>query len=65
MSYIARDPKILFGKPHIGGTRVGVDFLLDQLRAGSTPEELLRHFPRLPPQAIPELMALLESQQAA
>ncbi len=30
-NYIVSNPKILYGKPHIKGTRIGVDLVLEKL----------------------------------
>ncbi|MBC6423605.1 MAG: DUF433 domain-containing protein [Hormoscilla sp. SP5CHS1] len=44
---IASDPKIMMGKPTICGTRITVEFILESLAAGETPEQLLEGHPRL------------------
>ncbi|CAN5248051.1 DUF433 domain-containing protein [soil metagenome] len=41
---IVTDPNISFGKPVIKGTRLAVVFLLEQLAAGDTYEELLKEY---------------------
>lgn len=41
------NPKIMFGKPVISGTRVPVEVILDKLAAGQTTKEILRDYPRL------------------
>ena len=45
--YISSDPKVLFGKPVIKGTRVPVDLVLEKLGKGETMEQLLRAYPRI------------------
>lgn len=50
--FITSDPKILFGKPAIKGTRISVEQVLDELAGGMSVEELLEGFPRLTPEAI-------------
>ncbi len=45
--YITSDPKILFGKPVIKGTRVPVDLILQKLGKGETFEKLLKAYPRV------------------
>lgn len=45
--FIVSDPKIMMGKPTIAGTRITVEFILESLAAGETPEELLEGHPRL------------------
>ncbi|NEQ35810.1 MAG: DUF433 domain-containing protein [Okeania sp. SIO3I5] len=44
---IVSDPKIMMGKPTIAGTRITVEFILESMAAGETPEELLDEHPRL------------------
>lgn len=44
---IVSDPKIMMGKPTIAGTRITVEFILESLAAGETPEQLLEGHPRL------------------
>ena len=39
--HIISDPKIMFGKPVIKGTRIPVDLILEKLAAGETQEQLL------------------------
>ncbi len=43
---IATDPKIMFGKPVIRGTRVTVEQILRELGEGATPEEVVTAHPR-------------------
>jgi uncharacterized protein (DUF433 family) len=51
-NYIKSDPKILFGKPVIKGTRIPVDLILEKLAAGNSPTDLLKAYPRLTKKAI-------------
>jgi uncharacterized protein (DUF433 family) len=44
---ITIDPKIMFGKPVIKGTRVPVELLLRKLGEGMTDEQVLEHHPHL------------------
>jgi uncharacterized protein (DUF433 family) len=44
---ITVDPEILAGKPVIRGTRLAVEFLLEQLAAGQSEQELLASYPGL------------------
>jgi len=39
--YIERDPEVMLGKPVFKGTRLTVEFILERLGQGATPEELL------------------------
>lgn len=50
--FIVSDPKVMMGKPTIAGTRITVEFILESLAAGETPEQLLEDRPRLKPEAI-------------
>ncbi|MGD1700183.1 DUF433 domain-containing protein [Dapis sp. BLCC M229] len=45
--FIVSNPKIMMGKPTIVGTRMTVEFILESLAAGETPEQLLEEHPRL------------------
>lgn len=45
--YIASDPAILGGKPHIVGTRLSVDFILALMANGWTVEQVLSNYPTL------------------
>jgi uncharacterized protein (DUF433 family) len=44
---ITIDPKIMFGKPVIKGTRVPVELILRKIAAGMTESEILKHHPHL------------------
>jgi uncharacterized protein (DUF433 family) len=44
---ITVDPKIMFGKPVIKGTRITVEHILRKLGEGMTDEEIRRHHPHL------------------
>ena len=46
-SRIKSDPKIMFGKPVIAGTRITVEHVLRCLAAGETPEEIIADYPPL------------------
>ena len=52
MNYIEVNPKIMFGKPTIRGTRITVEAILEDLAAGKTPENLLSAYPSLQEEAI-------------
>lgn len=39
---ITVDPQILVGKPIIKGTRISVEFVIDLLARGWTPEQILK-----------------------
>ena len=44
---ITVDPKIMFGKPVIKGTRITVELVLRKLAEGMTNEQILVHHPHL------------------
>jgi uncharacterized protein (DUF433 family) len=44
---IVTDPETLFGKPHIRGTRIGVDLILDLLASGWNEAQILESYPHL------------------
>lgn len=41
------NPRIMFGKPVVAGTRIPVEIILDRLVAGETIKNILRDYPRL------------------
>ena len=45
--YISSDPAILYGKPAIKGTRIGVDLILEKLSTGKSIQALLQAYPPL------------------
>jgi uncharacterized protein (DUF433 family) len=44
---IKSNPKVMFGKPVIAGTRITVEYILRCLAAGETPEEIVADYPPL------------------
>ena len=44
---ITVDPNVLVGKPIIKGTRISVEFVIDLLGRGWTPEQILREYDHL------------------
>lgn len=44
---IESNPKIMFGKPIIKGTRITVELVLDKLSNGETIEQILSSYPHL------------------
>ncbi len=44
---IVIDPAVLVGKPVIRGTRIAVEFVIDLLGRGWTPEQIVREFDHL------------------
>ena len=45
--YIETNPKVMFGKPVLIGTRIPVDLILEKLYLGETPEQLLLSYPSI------------------
>ncbi len=45
--HISVDPVVCHGKPCIGGTRIMVSVVLDNLAEGLTPEEIVHEYPPL------------------
>lgn len=41
------NPKIMFGKPIIAGTRIPVEIILEKLAIGETVDAILKDYPRL------------------
>ena len=44
---ITIDPKVMFGKPVIKGTRITVELILRKIAEGMTDEKILAHHPHL------------------
>ena len=44
---IKRDPKVMFGKPVISGTRITVEHILRLLSAGDSVEEIIEGHPHI------------------
>ena len=44
---ITSDPKVMFGKPVIAGTRITVEHILRCLAAGESPEDVVADYPPL------------------
>ena len=53
---IAYDPAVLGGKPHIRGTRLSVEFILELFASGATRDEILKTYPQLTPEAVEEAL---------
>ena len=46
-SHIESNPKILYGKPVVKGTRIPVDLVLEKLASGDELGDLLEAYPKL------------------
>lgn len=61
---IVEEPRLLSGKPTLFGTRLSVEWLLEKLAAGRTPEQLLASYPTLYPRGIEAALAYTEKLPA-
>ena len=52
LKLIEVNPKIMFGKPVIKGTRIPVDIILEKLAYGNTIDEILTSYPSITKEAI-------------
>ena len=50
--HITYDPQILSGKPHIRGTRLSVEFILELFASGATRNDIMKAYPQLTFEAI-------------
>jgi len=55
-NHIAYDPEILSGKPHIIGTRLSIEFILELFASGATKDEVLKAYPQLTAESIEEAL---------
>jgi uncharacterized protein (DUF433 family) len=44
---ITLDPKVMFGKPVVRGTRITVELILRKIAAGMTEQQIIEHHPHL------------------
>lgn len=49
---IVSDPRVMMGKPVVAGTRITVEYIVEELAGGTTVEQLLDGHSRLTPQAV-------------
>lgn len=52
--HITYNPKILGGKPHIQGTRLSVEFIMELMASGGSIKEIQEGYPQLSIEAIKE-----------
>ncbi|MBL8050256.1 MAG: DUF433 domain-containing protein [Anaerolineales bacterium] len=55
-NHIAYNHEILGGKPHIVGTRLSIEFILELVASGATKEEILKAYPQLTAEAVEEAL---------
>ena len=53
-NHIAYNPEILSGKPHIIGTRLSIEFILELFASGATKDDMLKTYPQLTAETIEE-----------
>ena len=58
---IESNPRVMLGKPVVAGTRITVEFILEDLAAGKTMQELIDSHPRL---SLPAIRAALSYSAA-
>jgi uncharacterized protein (DUF433 family) len=56
MEWITSNPAILGGKPCVRGTRISVEFLLELLASGATPEAIAATYANVPVVAVQEAL---------
>ena len=55
-THIVYNNEILSGKPHILGTRLSIEFILELFASGATRDEVLKAYPQLTPEAVEEAL---------
>jgi uncharacterized protein (DUF433 family) len=55
--WISADPEILGGKPCVRGTRVSVEFILELMASGASPEAISESYPQVPVAAVQAALA--------
>lgn len=55
-THIEYNPEILGGKPHIAGTRLSIEFILELFASGAARDEIMKAYPQLTPEAIEEAL---------
>ena len=55
-THIVYNPEILSGKPHIVGTRLSIEFILELFASGATRDEVLKAYPQLTTEAVEEAL---------
>jgi uncharacterized protein (DUF433 family) len=55
-THITYSPDVLAGKPHIAGTRLSIEFILELFASGATKDEVLKAYPHLTREAVEEAL---------
>ena len=61
--HIVRSPGLAGGTPTIAGTRISVAFIVGQLRAGDTPQDVIASYPHLTPAAVYDAISFYYDHQ--
>jgi len=55
-THIAYDNEILSCKPHILGTRLSIEFILELFASGATKDDVIKSYPQLTAEAVEEAL---------
>ena len=55
-THIVYNNEVLSGKPHILGTRLSIEFILELVASGATKDDMLKAYPQLTAEAIEEAL---------
>jgi len=55
-THIAYNNEVLSGKPHIVGTRLSIEFILELFASGATRDEVIKTYPQLSLEAVEEAL---------
>lgn len=55
-THIAYNNEILSGKPHILGTRLSIEFILELFASGATKDDVIKAYPQLTAEAVEEAL---------
>ena len=55
-THIAYNNEVLSGKPHIIGTRLSIEFILELFASRATKDEVLKSYPQLTAEAVEEAL---------
>ena len=55
-NHIAYNPEILSGKPHIAGTRLSIEFILELFASGAARDDVIKSYPQLTAEAVKEAL---------
>jgi len=62
-THIAYNHEVLSGKPHIVGTRLSIEFILELFASGATRDEVMKAYPQLTAEAVEEALRYAEFQK--